>query len=753
MGSDRAGPHAAADSDGAATGGAILASLDGTSTGIDGIGKSIGDVLKGVEVGAAGSDAVGRCFHLMMTALKDGIKSGSLTGDAAAIGNEMVSTISSMPVVSRLGAASREEERAKRRGNNLLVPTINYSAFDVNQRNNQPRTSADAIRKAKERAANIILNAVQSVGDEQVQAYALRLFANKPQAAKIVLGSGLKVPDNTEKKLQMLDNLTSHASELFKSDGAAKGRVNDDQSSALQVLYDAIVEPCNANAASTATSTSSTPKLTTTDYQKVLPGSRATVQRRVKKSKDRKTKFKVGAKEEGLMYSRVKKRKGWSKVSKELQKNVVEWLKNHPSIVESPTIKDTILVRDANTGEKVRVRKRLMMCSIRELYNSMYEGPLKIPEARDDRGREIISDTKFRAIIPPNFVAMRESHKVMCGCEYCIIMKRHQASLNAYRRRRIKRMKDAVDNFGEVAENSAEREAAEERYQSYKAKTTNEDGSPTHPHPKDALLCIQCGNVEGFEFPHWRCVLRRCSDCPAYEVMPEEAGEVADDDRIKFHTYESVTSCRSHPEQQLPLRSKSCPKCDELIETYEQRFGDDPDSKVPKPKAGKISTRKYLMARSEPIGIFIKQHYLKALEKYAYHRHHVLILSNSHTGNERKEVWKSKPGDVLTHRDYAERLTAALNNEIMSMHFGGNATVSMEGCSVEHWKKEGLEIMKEMSDDEITAHLEEMGSVDEKVAMQFHAHLADDKMQNAYLGTAQISTCRYKSIIYFSRGC
>ena len=351
------GPCAAADSDGAAAGGAILAASDGTCTGIDGIGKSLGDVLKGVEVGAAGSDAVGRCFYLMMSALKDGIKSGSLTGDAATIGNEMVSTISSIPVASRLGAASREEERAKRRTNNLLVPTINYSAFDVNQRNKQPRTSADAIRKAKERAANVILNAVQSVGDEQVQTYALRLFANKPQAAKVVLSSGLKVPDDTEKKLQMLDNLTSHASELFKSDGAAKGRVNDDQSSALQVLYDAVVEPCNTNTASTATSASSTPKLTTNDYQKVLPGPRATVQRRVKKSKDRKTKFKVGAKEEGLMYSRIKKRKGWSKVSKEFQKKVVEWLKNHPCIVESPTMNDTILVRDANTGERVRVRK------------------------------------------------------------------------------------------------------------------------------------------------------------------------------------------------------------------------------------------------------------------------------------------------------------------------------------------------------------------------------------------------------------
>ena len=128
----------------------------------------------------------------------------------------------------------------------------------------------------------------------------------------------------------------------------------------------------------------------------------------------------VGAKEEGLMCSHIKKRKGWSKVWKELQKKVVEWLKNHPSIVESPTMKDAILVRDANTGEKVRVRKRLVMCSLRELCNSMCEGPLKTPEARDDRGQEITSDTKFRATIPPNFVPMKETHKVMCGCECCI---------------------------------------------------------------------------------------------------------------------------------------------------------------------------------------------------------------------------------------------------------------------------------------------------------------------------------------------
>lgn len=42
-------------------------------------------------------------------------------------------------------------------------------------------------------------------------------------------------------------------------------------------------------------------------------------------------------------------------------------------------------------------------------------------------------------------------------------------------------------------------------------------------------------------------------------------------------------------------------------EAVEASGGDE--TKVKKPKAGKISTRKYLVQRAEPIGIFMKDHY------------------------------------------------------------------------------------------------------------------------------------------------
>ena len=210
-------------------GGPNLEVLDGNPGGCDtdsGFGKSFGNMLKGVDVGIAGSDDVGRCLYVMKSALEDAIAGGSLTGSAADVGNDMISSMSSVDIISRLGAASREELRAKRRNNDLLVPSINYSAFDTTNKN-EPRPSANAIKMAKSRAIGAIDKAVKSISDnEDKQACALRLYANKSSNASIVLRAGLKVPDDTEKKLQMLDNLTSHASELFKSDGAAKGFIS-----------------------------------------------------------------------------------------------------------------------------------------------------------------------------------------------------------------------------------------------------------------------------------------------------------------------------------------------------------------------------------------------------------------------------------------------------------------------------------------------------------------------------------------------
>jgi hypothetical protein len=59
--------------------------------------------------------------------------------------------------------------------------------------------------------------------------------------------------------------------------------------------------------------------------------------------------------------------------------------------------------------------------------------------------------------------------------------------------------------------------------------------------------------------------------------------------------------------------------------------------------------------------IFMNNYYLPALKKYAYHIHHVRILSKDFCGKERFEAFKKRPGDVNTWRDYAERLSAKVN--------------------------------------------------------------------------------------------
>lgn len=116
------------------------------------------------------------------------------------------------------------------------------------------------------------------------------------------------------------------------------------------------------------------------------------------------------------------------------------------------------------------------MCSVQELYNDMYSGALAIPDAVSDDGKQIISDTKLRAMIPANFVPMRDCHKQMCGCEVCIIMKRHQACLNAHRKRRWKQMTDAVESS---PVGSPQKAQASEALDSYKAATQDEGGSHT----------------------------------------------------------------------------------------------------------------------------------------------------------------------------------------------------------------------------------------------------------------------------------
>ena len=45
------------------------------------------------------------------------------------------------------------------------------------------------------------------------------------------------------------------------------------------------------------------------------------------------------------------------------------------------------------------------------------------------------------------------------------------------------------------------------------------DNKYLYPHPRDALHCIQCPNVYGFEIPKMEYVLRIYTDYPEYKVI------------------------------------------------------------------------------------------------------------------------------------------------------------------------------------------------------------------------------------------
>ena len=65
---------------------------------------------------------------------------------------------------------------------------------------------------------------------------------------------------------------------------------------------------------------------------------------------------------------------GYSKVSSTLKKALHEWVINHPSVVASPIKKDTLKVRDPETGLKTKVVNKLLLeISVRELHNDLLD--------------------------------------------------------------------------------------------------------------------------------------------------------------------------------------------------------------------------------------------------------------------------------------------------------------------------------------------------------------------------------------------
>ena len=93
-----------------------------------------------------------------------------------------------------------------------------------------------------------------------------------------------------------------------------------------------------------------------------------------------------------------------SKIKYSLKVKVQDWIIKHFSIVASPIISDTILVRDSQTGKKTnRICKYLIQISFRELHDDLIKSNNKGDLNEAWKGKKLlVSDTDLRYIIPIN---------------------------------------------------------------------------------------------------------------------------------------------------------------------------------------------------------------------------------------------------------------------------------------------------------------------------------------------------------------
>ena len=110
---------------------------------------------------------------------------------------------------------------------------------------------------------------------------------------------------------------------------------------------------------------------------------------------------------------------------------------------------DTLPIADADSHVKRRVPKILLECSMRQLHNDLIASPddgSLVVSRHAVTNDVIISDTMLRSLAPPQLRPMTDNHKMMFGYAICNTSKYMQESLNAWRRKQLKTMKDKVEN-------------------------------------------------------------------------------------------------------------------------------------------------------------------------------------------------------------------------------------------------------------------------------------------------------------------
>ena len=155
-----------------------------------------------------------------------------------------------------------------------------------------------------------------------------------------------------------------------------------------------------------------------------------------------------------------------------------------------------------------------------------------------DTNDVIISDTMLCSLSTPQLRTMTDNHEMMCGCAICNTSKYFKESLNEWRRKQLKTMKDKVDNSH--GRKKHELTQANKSYADY-TFTNNENRHPRCENASDSVLYTRTNDE--FQFPNWKCVMRKCTECtsisiPGVEIYPSNRAPM-----LTFNTYTTQFTC------------------------------------------------------------------------------------------------------------------------------------------------------------------------------------------------------------------
>ena len=87
------------------------------------------------------------------------------------------------------------------------------------------------------------------------------------------------------------------------------------------------------------------------------------------------------------------------------------------------------------------------------------------------------------------------------------------------------------------------------------------------------------------------------------------------------------------------------------------------------------------------IADFHTSFYITSIKNLEFHLPHIRIIGTNNYGNTRREAFKRRSAnqDVLSRRDYTERVVTSFSHKIKSEEYGGNRSVSIEGIALDHF--------------------------------------------------------------------